>query len=83
MPLNITIFVIQRSAPDFEWSNAHPRANLAELTRVIRSPDKNVMSDFDNIIDVFEGHDPAALGLAGSRGHRREEMLEHFDKPLS
>lgn len=75
MPLNITILILEGPASDLEWAQAHPRSHLAELARIIRGPYEDMMSDFDNIIDVLERYDPAALRFDDIRWQRREQVL--------
>lgn len=83
MPLNITVLVLKRTAAYLEGSEAHTRPYLAELTGIIRCPDKHMMPDLYDIIDIFEGNNSATLRFALSRWQRGEEVLENFYNSLA
>lgn len=83
MPLNITLLVLKRTAAYLERSEAHTRSYLAELTGIIRSPDKHMMPDLYDIVHILEGNNSAALRFAFSSWQRWEEMLENLHNSLA
>lgn len=83
MPLHIAVLVFKRTAAYLEGSEAHTRPYLAELTGIIRCPDKHMMSDLYDIIDILEGNNSATLRFAFSRWQRGEEVLENFYNSLA
>lgn len=72
MPLNIAVLVLKRTATYLEGSEAHTGPYLAELTRIIRCPDKHMMPDLYDVVHILEGNNSAALRFAFSSWQRRE-----------
>lgn len=83
VPLNITVFVLKRTATDLEGSKAHTRPYLAELTRIIGCLDKHMMPDLYDIIHVLESNNSATLWFAFSRWQRWEKVLEDLHNSLA
>ena len=54
MPLHIPLLIIQCSCPNLKQPHTHPRTHLRQLNRLEPSLDKDVMSDLNSILDVFE-----------------------------
>ncbi len=70
MPLDITIFVVQRSAPDLEYAKRHARPDLTEFDTIVAGTNIDVMAKLDAVVDIFEGHDSTAspVLVGGSEG---------------
>lgn len=83
VPLNITVLVLKRTAAYLEGPEAHTRPYLAELTGIIRCPDKHMMPDLYDIVHVLEGNNSATLRFAFSRWQRGEEVLENLYNSLA
>lgn len=83
MPLHISILVVQWTATNLKGPNAHSRSNLAELARVVRCSDEHMVAHLDDVVDVLESHNSAALGLAGHGRHGRKQMLQDLDNSLT
>lgn len=83
MPLNITVFVLKRTATDLEGSEAHTRPYLAELTGIIRCLDKHMMPDFYDIIHILESNNSATLWFAFGRWQRWKQVLEDLHNSLA
>lgn len=83
MPLNITVFVLKRTATDLEGSEAHTRPYLAELTGIIGCLDKHMMPDLYDIIHILESNNSATLWFAFSRWQRWKEVLEDLHNSLA
>lgn len=83
VPLNIAVFVLERTAAYLKGSETHTRPHLAELTGIIRCPDKHMMPDLYDIVHVLEGNNSAALRFAFSRWQRGKEVLENLHNSLA
>lgn len=83
VPLDIAIFVFERTAANLEGSKAHTWPYLTEFAGIIGSPDEHMMPDLYDIIHILEGNDSAALRFAFSRWQGRKQVLEHFHNSLA
>lgn len=77
MPLDITFFVFQGAASDFEKPHGHSRSDFGQLYALIARSHKNVVSHFNTVLDVFESNHPVADLLVCSCSLAwRENMFE-------
>ena len=84
MPFVVAVLVLQRAASDFKQSHGHSRPNLSELDTLIASTHKDMVSYFDAVLDILEGHNPAAHLLVGrGRLSRWEEVLHNLHHSLA
>lgn len=83
MPLNVAIFVFERTTADLEGPKAHTRPYLTEFAGIIRSPDKHVMPDLYYVIHILESDDSTTLRFAFCRWQRGKEVLENLHDSLA
>lgn len=83
MPLDITVFILEGTAADLEGPEAHTRSYLAELAGIIGRPDKNMMSDLYDIVDILESNNSATLRFAFGRWQRGKEVLQNLHNSLA
>ena len=77
VPLNITFFIFQGTASDFEKPHSHSWPDFGQLYTLIARSHKNVMSHFNAVLDVFESDYPVAdFLICGCSLTRRENMFE-------
>lgn len=84
MPLVVAVFVFQRATPNFEQPHCHAWPDLSKLHSLVASTHKDMMSNFDAVLDILERHNPAANLLVGSgRLSRWKEVLHNLNHSLA
>lgn len=81
MPLNVSLFVVQCASPNLEQSHAHPWSDLCQLHSLISGLDENVMSYFDCVVVVLEGHNSIADLCRAFPWWK--QMLDYLHDPLA
>lgn len=84
MPLDISVLILKGTTPDLKWTHCHSGANLCELDTVISGPNKDVVSELDAVVDVFERDNSTAhFVFAGYGLSWWENMLQYFRNTFS
>jgi hypothetical protein len=85
MPLHIALFILERASAYLKQPHTHARPHLCQLHRLIARFDKDVVSDFDCVFDVFEAVPMSVLESKGGRGQRdvRNYAIPDFGRALT
>jgi hypothetical protein len=99
VPLDIAFLILQRPCSDLEKPHAHSGTDLRQLNSLVARLDKDMVSHFDRVFDVFESVNSLALGMGSDSGVSDlryysvshlcralpwwKEMLEDLNYPLA
>lgn len=74
-PLDIAILILQCASTDLEAPHRHPRPHLSQFDTLVSSLYKDMVSNFDTIIDVFECHNSTSNFRSVCNGFSRREYM--------